>query len=129
MLAIGAIGWRLSRHKAPNAGPFLVVGTLQTRDTASLGPILRDMLATNLARISGIRVLANSRLLELVPRGADSLWTAVTNAARRAVDVSSTIAASRDVRSAELPATPVAGAADSCTAAASVIPSAVLANH
>ena len=67
--------------------PFLAVGTIRTPelgDTSSLGPVLRDMLATGLGSIPGLQVVANSRLIELMPRGTDSLPGATSDAARRA---------------------------------------------
>lgn len=67
--------------------PFLAVGKIRTPelgDTSSLGPVLRDMLATSLGSIAGLRVVANSRLIELMPRGADTLPGATSDAARRA---------------------------------------------
>ena len=66
------------------ATPYLAIGTIQARDTAALGPLLRDMLATNLARIDGIQVVSNSRLLELLGRTSETLPGAAANAARRA---------------------------------------------
>ena len=67
--------------------PFLAVGAIRTpaqSDTSSLGPVLRDMLATSLGSIPGLQVVANSRLIELMPLGADSLPGATSDAARRA---------------------------------------------
>ena len=76
------------RDRSPRAGaarrsngtdqptPFLAVGKIRTPelgDTGSLGAVLRDMLATSLGSIPGLRVVANSRLIELMPRGADAL--------------------------------------------------------
>jgi hypothetical protein len=42
------------------------------------------MLATSLGAIEGLQVVANSRLVELMPRGPDPAPSAVTDAARRA---------------------------------------------
>jgi DNA-binding SARP family transcriptional activator len=67
--------------------PFLAVGEIRveaTVDSTRLGPILRDMLATSLGGIEGLQVLANSRLMELIPRSADTVPGATTDAARRA---------------------------------------------
>ena len=67
--------------------PFLAVGRIRTPqlgDSSSLGPVLRDMLATSLGSIPGLRVVANSRLIELMPRGADTMPGATSDAARRA---------------------------------------------
>jgi DNA-binding SARP family transcriptional activator/tetratricopeptide (TPR) repeat protein len=73
--------------RASEARPFLAVGEIRTEsapDTTRLGPILRDMLATSLGGIEGLQVLANSRLMELIPRSADTVPGATTAAARRA---------------------------------------------
>ena len=67
--------------------PFLAVGKIRTPelgDTSSLGPVLRDMLATSLGSIPGLQVVANSRLIELMARGADTMPGATSDAARRA---------------------------------------------
>ncbi|HEX7023982.1 MAG TPA: BTAD domain-containing putative transcriptional regulator [Gemmatimonadales bacterium] len=67
--------------------PFLAVGQIRTEppgDTTRIGPILRDMLATSLGGIEGLQVVANSRLVELTPRGADTVPGMTTDAARRA---------------------------------------------
>ena len=84
-LTIAILGWwRLTRSAHSGDVPFLAVGSIRARDSVGLGPILRDMLATNLARVRGLQVLANSRLIEMAPRGADSVPSATTDAARRA---------------------------------------------
>jgi DNA-binding SARP family transcriptional activator len=73
--------------RSPADRPFLAVGTIRTPelgDTSSLGPVLRDMLATSLGSIPGLQVVANSRLIELMPRGADGLPGSTSDAARRA---------------------------------------------
>jgi DNA-binding SARP family transcriptional activator len=67
--------------------PFLAVGTLRTPeqgDTSSLGPMLRDMLATSLGGLTGIQVVANSRLVELTSSAQASERGATADAARRA---------------------------------------------
>jgi DNA-binding SARP family transcriptional activator/TolB-like protein len=86
MLAIAAIAWQLngSRVRAERATPFLAVGAIESRDTTASASVLRDMLATNLARVQGVRVLANSRLLELLPPAAHATSAATSDAARRA---------------------------------------------
>ena len=69
------------------APPFLAVGEIRTdgsTDSISLGRILRDMLATSLGGIEGLQVVANSRLVELMPRGADTAPGVTHDAARRA---------------------------------------------
>jgi len=84
VLGLALRGMRNATEKPP---PFLAVGKIRTPelgDTSSLGPVLRDMLATSLGSIPGLRVVANSRLIELLPRGADTVPGAATDAARRA---------------------------------------------
>lgn len=66
--------------------PVFAVGLMQEvgiPDSARAGRELTDMLATNLARIDGLRVLANSRLLQLAAASADS-GAGYADAARRA---------------------------------------------
>ncbi len=66
--------------------PIFAVGLVQEvgiPDSARIGRVLTDMLATNLARIEGLHVLANSRLLQLVGAGGDSA-AVYADAARRA---------------------------------------------
>ncbi len=85
-LATVVLIWRIGGIGASSAEapPLLAIGTIQSRDTAALGPVLRDMLATNLARVRGLEVLSNSRLLELLPRESPTERAATTDAARRA---------------------------------------------
>ncbi len=66
--------------------PLLAVGSLRdgaSRDSSGSGGVLTDMLATSLARIHGLSVVANSRLLELIPRGTDTVPGTLPDAARR----------------------------------------------
>ncbi len=75
---------RLAPSAAP-ARPVLAVGAIRAApDTTSTGPVLRDMLATGLGGVEGLQVVANSRLLELMPRGADTIAGSTSDAARRA---------------------------------------------
>jgi tetratricopeptide (TPR) repeat protein len=53
-------------------------------DTLRIGGVLTDMLATNLARVAGLSVLANSRLFELMLPGQDTLVSGYSTAARSA---------------------------------------------
>jgi tetratricopeptide (TPR) repeat protein len=83
--AAALLPWRGSGGTA--GPPVLAVGQITTEppgDTTRSGPILRDMLATSLGGIEGLQVVANSRLVELIPRGAEPAAGAVTDAARRA---------------------------------------------
>ena len=66
--------------------PTFAVGLIREDDVPDSlreGRVLTDMVATNLARIDGLKVLANSRLLELMRPGADSA-AGYSDAARRA---------------------------------------------
>jgi DNA-binding SARP family transcriptional activator/tetratricopeptide (TPR) repeat protein len=68
-----------------DARPVLAVGLIRedgSPDSMRMGPMLTDMLATNLARVEGLAVLANSRLLEVMRPAGDSA-TRYTEAARR----------------------------------------------
>ena len=79
--------WRSMRVRSASAFPLLAVGSLRdgaARDSTGSGAVLTDMLATSLARIPGLQVVANSRLLELVPRGTDTLPGTLSAAAREA---------------------------------------------
>ena len=73
-----------SRPSPAEQRPLLAVGGIRADDSVALGPVLRDMLATGLGGVEGIQVVANSRLVELIPRGADTIPSATTQAARRA---------------------------------------------
>jgi DNA-binding SARP family transcriptional activator len=70
----------------PANPPFLAVGQIRTEspDSTRLGPILRDMLATSLGAIEGLQVVANSRLVELLPRDPNPAAESLNDAARRA---------------------------------------------
>ena len=75
-------GWRAR----DSATPTYAVGFIREDGIAdSLGSsrVLTDMIATNLARVQGLNVLANSRLLELMQPGRDSAAD-YSRAARRA---------------------------------------------
>ncbi len=86
LLAVALVARRLG-SRADQGGLFLAVGEIRVEgssDSARTGPILRDLLATSLGGIDGLPVVANSRLVELMPRGADTIPRAVHDAARRA---------------------------------------------
>lgn len=83
-VAVAAIAWSVAERSASADALFLAVGEVYAPDAVIRGTVFRDMLATNLARIEGLRVVANSRLLELLPRGADTIPGAAADAARRA---------------------------------------------
>jgi DNA-binding SARP family transcriptional activator/tetratricopeptide (TPR) repeat protein len=76
---------RLNHSRSGTGFPLLAVGSVRDvspHDSANSG-VLTDMLATSLARIPGLQVVANSRLLELIPRGTDTARGALPEAARR----------------------------------------------
>jgi DNA-binding SARP family transcriptional activator len=88
LLAVTLLGVRLLTWKRGTPSlPFLAVGEIRAataRDSTRPGFVLRDMLATSLGAIEGLQVVANSRLVELMPRGPDPAPGTVTDAARRA---------------------------------------------
>jgi DNA-binding SARP family transcriptional activator len=84
VVAIIAAVWLLLRPGAESDHPFLAVGTIRVADSVVPGGVLRDMLATSLGSIGGLQVVANSRVVELTPRGADTIPGAASDAARRA---------------------------------------------
>jgi DNA-binding SARP family transcriptional activator/TolB-like protein len=86
MLLIAAlITWAARRPEG--ALPVVAVGRIRdlgSPDSVGLSGVLREMLATNLGSVSELQVIANSRILELTPRDADTSRSIVTDAARRA---------------------------------------------
>jgi len=82
LIVTAAPGWVGRADPAP----VLAVGFIReeaSADSAPPGRVLTDMLATNLSRIEGLSVLANSRILELMRPGADTA-ASYADAARRA---------------------------------------------
>jgi DNA-binding SARP family transcriptional activator/tetratricopeptide (TPR) repeat protein len=73
------------RGAAPTTPTFAVdlIRDDGVADSLKIGGVLTDMLATNLARVGGLSVLANARLMELTNPGQDTLATAYLAAARR----------------------------------------------
>jgi len=71
---------------ASGAKPTLAVGLIRDDgvDSVRIGSVLTDMLSTNLANVPGLQVIANSRILELIPPGQDTSAVAYAEAARRA---------------------------------------------
>lgn len=83
----GALVWRATRASSETPRAVLAVGRIRDLalpDSAALGVLSSEMLATSLARLDEVQVIANSRMLELTPRDADASPTAFTDAARRA---------------------------------------------
>ena len=69
--------------------PVLAVGRIQELglpDSTALGGgrVSGEMLATSLARVADLQVVASSRMLELTPPNADTMRDVLTAAARRA---------------------------------------------
>ena len=91
VLAIAALvmadRWGPASGPASDLSPTFAVGMIRedgVPDTLRIGGVLTDMLATNLARVAGLSVLANARLFELMRPGQDTLSTGYFEAARRA---------------------------------------------
>lgn len=80
--------WQSAFGLAPDVRrPTFAVGMIRedgVPDTLRIGGVLTDMLATNLARVAGLSVMANSRLFELMRPGQDTLVSGYYEAARRA---------------------------------------------
>ncbi|HEV8217037.1 MAG TPA: BTAD domain-containing putative transcriptional regulator [Gemmatimonadaceae bacterium] len=85
MTGTAALAWQAGWFNR-DARPVLAVGLVREEgvpDSLRAGGVLTDMLATNLARVEGLAVLSNSRVLELMQPGPDSA-ARYTDAARRA---------------------------------------------
>jgi DNA-binding SARP family transcriptional activator/TolB-like protein len=84
---LAIIGWRsVTAPKAP-VRPILAVGRIRDlvgTDSSAFGGVSSEMLATSLSRLGELQVIANSRMLELTPRNADTSRVALNDAARRA---------------------------------------------
>ncbi|HEV8215331.1 MAG TPA: BTAD domain-containing putative transcriptional regulator, partial [Gemmatimonadaceae bacterium] len=96
VFALAIIGWKattdrplscfVSRVACP-VSPILAVGRIRdlvAPESTAVSAVLSEMLATSLGRLTDLQVVANSRMLELTPRGADTSRAALTDAARRA---------------------------------------------
>lgn len=80
------IGWRSARTRDA-ATPVVAVGRIRdlvAPESTAVSAVLSEMLATSLSRINDLHVIANSRMLELTPRNADTSRSAHEDAARRA---------------------------------------------
>ncbi len=87
MVLLALLGWRSFTAPRASSRPVLAVGRIRdlvAPDTAALGAVLSEMLSTSLSRLGDIQVIANSRMLELTPRDADTSRAARNDAARRA---------------------------------------------
>ena len=86
-LAVVALGVRYSIASRTPEHPVLAIGRIRdlvAPDSVALGGVLSEMLSTSLARVNDLQVVANSRMLELTPRDADTSRTALSDAAKRA---------------------------------------------
>ncbi|MGH7694321.1 MAG: hypothetical protein ACRENH_05045, partial [Gemmatimonadaceae bacterium] len=84
---IAASDWSPLRRGSTVRPSTFAVGMIHEEgvpDTLRIGGVLTDMLATNLARVAGLTVLANTRLFELMRPGQDTIAAGYTDAARRA---------------------------------------------
>ena len=84
---IAAVFREPSRSVEPQTRPVLAVGWIDDvsgSDSMAASRVSSAMLATSLARLNEVAVVASSRLFELVPRSADTSRSALVEAARRA---------------------------------------------
>ncbi len=84
---VGSLLWL--RGRQPTEPTLLAVGAIRDHtggDTSQTAAIVRDMLATNLARLPGLQVVSNPRMLELIGQlpGQSDPATALSRAARQA---------------------------------------------
>jgi DNA-binding SARP family transcriptional activator/TolB-like protein len=87
MSILAILGWRSAAQSRASSHPVLAVGRIRdlaASDSGAFGAVLSEMLATSLGRLDELQVIANSRMLELTPRDADTSRSALTDAARRA---------------------------------------------
>jgi DNA-binding SARP family transcriptional activator/TolB-like protein len=88
LAAASMIAWRVANApRRDGTLPVLAVGrirNLAASDAAAPGAVLSEMFATSLGRVDELQVVANSRMLELTPPGADTSRRTFTDAARRA---------------------------------------------
>lgn len=85
LIAVAGAAWLSGRWAT--RPPVLSVGHLRdltAPDSARGDGGLGEVLATSLARLAEVEVIANSRLFELIEQGKDTLRSARTDAARRA---------------------------------------------
>lgn len=89
-LAAVALGAAIARRASATLGreaTVLAVGRIRdlvAPESLSVSTVLSEMLATSLARINELQVVANSRMLEVTPAGGDTSRNAMVEAARRA---------------------------------------------
>ena len=81
------VTWGAAARRNSPLLPVLAVGLLRDRtaqDSVGLGGVLGDMLSTNLARVSALKIIAPTRLLQALPSAPDSTSRALNAAARQA---------------------------------------------
>src|SRR5436190_3125697 len=86
VLATGLVAHQLGWLPAPTRTSTIAVGFIREDSAASvrgMRRVLTDMIATDLARVDGLAMLSNSRLIELMRPGQDSA-AGYADAARRA---------------------------------------------
>jgi len=86
LLAAGFAARRIGWLGGAARGSTIAVGLIRDDDVGGspgTSRVLTDMIATDLARVEGLAVLSNSRLIELMPAGPDSA-AGYAEAARRA---------------------------------------------
>ena len=81
--------WAVRRAGAGPSVPVLAVGAVRdyrARDTSTIARALPNLLATNLARVPGLRVVSNTRMYEILGQLADARDTGgvMARAAREA---------------------------------------------
>jgi DNA-binding SARP family transcriptional activator/tetratricopeptide (TPR) repeat protein len=87
LLIVAGLAVRSFGSRSASARPFLAVGDIHTlggSDSTAAGSILRDMLSTSLGGLEGLQVVANSRLVELMPPSGSGAAGVTADAARRA---------------------------------------------
>ena len=85
-VAAGVIGFAASRPSRSTT-PVMAVGDLRdltAPDAEGPAGTLIEVLTTSIARLADAEVIANSRILELLPSGGDTVRSARIDAARRA---------------------------------------------
>jgi DNA-binding SARP family transcriptional activator/tetratricopeptide (TPR) repeat protein len=85
--ALTADRWAPAFGARSTKAPTFAVGMIRDEglpDTLRIGGVLTDMLATNLARVASLSVVANARLFELMGPGQDTISAGYLEAARRA---------------------------------------------
>jgi DNA-binding SARP family transcriptional activator len=86
-LALAGARFTLFASRTPDGRTTFAIGLIREEgmpDSLRIGGVITDMLATNLARVEGLPVLANWRLFDVMRPGQDTLADGYADAARRA---------------------------------------------